>query len=75
MNNEFSKAHNEQLSYVGSRDLHALTFDLYSLKYLTVFDRTDEFLLRTASLSLVFLQSMCCFHSGYFFLQLIKLCH
>lgn len=50
MNNEFSKAHNEQLSYVGSRDLHALTFDLYSLKYLTVFDRTDEFLLRTASL-------------------------
>lgn len=32
MNNEFSKAYNEQLSYVGSRDLNALTFDLYSLK-------------------------------------------
>lgn len=30
MNNEFSKAYNEQLSYVGSRDLNALTFDLYN---------------------------------------------
>lgn len=67
MNNEFSKAYNEQLSYVGSRDLNALTFDLYSLKVPDSIDRTDEFLLRTASLSLVFLQTMCCFHSGYFF--------
>lgn len=32
MNNDFSKAHNEQLSCIGSRDLHALTFDLSSLK-------------------------------------------
>lgn len=32
MNNELSKAHNEQLSCIGSRDLHALTFDLFSLK-------------------------------------------
>lgn len=32
MNNEFSKAYNEQLSCVGSRDLNALTFDLHSLK-------------------------------------------
>lgn len=32
MNNEFSKAHNEQPSCIGSRDLHALAFDLSSLK-------------------------------------------
>lgn len=32
MNNEFSQAHKEQLSCIGSRDLPALTFDLSSLK-------------------------------------------
>ena len=32
MNNELGKAHNEQLGCIGSRDLHALTSDLFSLK-------------------------------------------
>lgn len=67
MNNGLSKAHNEQLNCIGSRDLHALTFDLLVLKYLTVFDRTDGLLLATVSLLLVFLQSMCWSHSGYLF--------
>ena len=32
MNNELSKAHNEQLSCIGSSNLHVLTFDLFNLK-------------------------------------------
>lgn len=32
MNNELREAHSGQLSCIGSRGLHALTFDLFSLK-------------------------------------------
>lgn len=62
MNNELSKAHNEQPSCIGSR-LACVVFGL--LKYLTVLDRTDEFLLGIVSLLLVFSQSMCSPCSGY----------